>query len=373
MGHHWVMSLLLLYNVFGIHAGAAGLFEVCAFFPRPPTAPLLILFVMVGVICLHGFGKWLLSPTQKEPPLRGGFKMAKSFLGLPSPVWIGFGGALFITTFMYLSLTGPLIHVRFNGLDDVNDRLSRAVNAINMMLPKKLPESAGDCDALWEHRARIVNTSNALSIPRDRCVGSEPLANKSVGGVGFAARWLTGIDTIKVTHILILPPKSVIGIQNWRLRLSGQFGDLHVWLKVWLDNKQLSELVQPLIEPVWIDDNMCCTNPFHFTIELSAVCSPGKGFNSMRLDIPHFDAIDLKHTVNDTQGSYHTDYGSFEVLQEALRKMFTMKAAQVQVQTQDGYIDNPMLNLSSAIDKIVVMNAGHHCPTGEMWIQKYGP
>jgi len=225
---------------------------------------------------------------------------------------------------------------------------------VNKELSTKVPESIGDCGALRSYRQKAGITG----YDHAKCVGNKELANKTTGSVHVEAKWITGLDTIRLTRLRLLPPQNPDApSQTWNFDVDGELTDLHVWLKVALESTWISK--------VWFDDNMCCTNPFHFKIRASAECEQGRGFHRIEMDLPKLDPIELKHSVDQgDQGYYETNYGSVSVVQDALRNIFKKTTSQVRVEV-GGTIEDPMSFIRDKMQQVVQLNTGQSCPSGE--------
>merc|ERR1712151_1317689 len=108
--------------------------------------------------------------------------------------------------------------------------------------------SIGDCDALQAYREK----KGIKGYEHAKCIGNKELANKTQGSVHVEAKWITGLNTIRLTRLELLPPEDPDAkTQMWKFDIDGQLTDLHVWLKVGIESSWLNK--------VWFDDNMCCT------------------------------------------------------------------------------------------------------------------
>lgn len=370
MGHQWMQALLLPYLILTIKsAHSDALVEACYQLPLPPYAPLGIVVMGVGVIALQSLGRSLTSaPASRPPPPRkGGLKIPRLPGG--NMVWAVCLGSVFCATFYKLISTAPKPVARFKSLAEANENMGYMQTYINDQLKANLPESMGNCQALRAYREK----QGLSETNRDtKCIGDKDLANNTAGSVLFRAKWITGIDTMRVTRMELLPPSNEdASFQKWNFEIDGQLTDLHVWLKIGLSAHAWDSLnaFEDVFDfgngaKVWFDDNMCCTNPFKFTIQASAECFEGYGFRPVKMDIPRLDPIEIKHTVDKGKmGSYEANYGSYSVVQDALRKLFQAKTSQVRVQMGDSTIVDPMDFISKKMEELVRLNTGKECPT----------
>merc|ERR1712183_765113 len=107
----------------------------------------------------------------------------------------------------------------------------------------------------------------------------------------------------------------------------------------------------------------CCNNPFRFTVEASSNCTEEQGFDQVQVDLAHLDPLEIKHTVHDVpDGWYEMNYGSYDVIQKAIRNMFQSKISQIRMQSTDGSTTNPFSSLGDLIGRVVMMNTGQTCP-----------
>merc|ERR1712224_302357 len=203
------------------------------------------------------------------------------------------------------------------------------------------------------------------------CVGKKPIANKSTGGADLTVKWLTGVNSLQFTQLVVLPPsKNSTNEQRWNFVMDGEFRNLHVWIKVLVDQGLFDPLGMGAIlgseakgKEVWLDDNMCCKNPFHFRLQASAVCTREDGFHKVQVDIPKLDKLEFKHTVHDVdKGWYQVDYGSYDVVETTLKSLFRQKAGEVRIKNADGTVIEPMVEIGHIVEEVIMLNTGHHCP-----------
>jgi len=353
MGHIWAFSLMLIYYI--VTARNKAPIEVCTRFPKRPIG-LIAIAVMGGCVkSLHELAKQLVAPLHAAPP--------KGKLSLPGGTWTWGVGAVIVGTFWLVILFshGPTLEPEIASLDDVNTVLSKILPVTNRHLHMKIPESAGDCEELWEHR--IKNGEALYAKPQSEvmrhCSGHRPLSHikKRSGHTNMevTAKWATGLNTLEIMDILIMPPTNVTEItQQWNMTVTAKFSDLHVWLKVVLGDEE------------WINDYMCCDTPFHFTIQASVQCTLGFGFHPMQLNVLHMDHIEFVHRVEvgRSQGfsaSYHVDYGRSEMVEHTIMNLMTGKTGKFLIKNSDGSTTDPLASASNVLNDIVFLNTGQQC------------
>merc|ERR1712048_335539 len=123
-----------------------------------------------------------------------------------------------------------------------------------------------------------------------QCAGSSPLVHVSQdsGGrdIDAAALWVTGLNTLEVTDMKVLPPsKRTASPQQWNMTFSGIFRNVHVWMKVDVGGKE------------WVNDYLCCDDPFHFVIQAATQCLEESGFVPLELSIVDSDPIKFVHSL----------------------------------------------------------------------------
>eukprot|EP00928_Gymnodinium_smaydae_P017127 TRINITY_DN16538_c0_g1_i1.p1 TRINITY_DN16538_c0_g1~~TRINITY_DN16538_c0_g1_i1.p1 ORF type:complete len:1111 (-),score=82.45 TRINITY_DN16538_c0_g1_i1:45-3176(-) len=372
MGPQWMTAILLLYVVLSMHAGDPGaIVQVCYEFPDPPVGPLSILGMGIFMIVLMGVGQSLVKP-QQPPPQQAAQSDSARVPRLPggNGTWICIGVAVFVSVFMYLTITGPTHSKHFESLKDANAALADSLHTINDGLYKKVPESIGDCKALEKHRQE-----KGESLEGKRCVGHKPVANQTYHNLHVEAKWVSGLNSIQLSKILVLPPKRPpkwsggdSADQRWNFIVNGEFTHLRIWLKVDL----LTELFgKQIFDQVWLNDNICCSKPINFTIQASAVCTPDRGFHQMHMDIPYLDMVEFQKIdhpgfVQAIDQARMSTVRLFEAplknaIVQALRKVVKDKSENIRIQTKDDVV-NPMVYISDIMESVLVLNTGHRCP-----------
>merc|ERR1711998_388115 len=89
--------------------------------------------------------------------------------------------------------------------------LASSVVYVNSKLADKLPASVGDCEGLAEvgrdHSDKMLSNNTTQVVNNgNKCIGDGPLVTKNSAAVSLKAKWITGLDTIKVTRMHVVPP-----------------------------------------------------------------------------------------------------------------------------------------------------------------------
>merc|ERR1712107_937520 len=127
-----------------------------------------------------------------------------------------------------------------------------------------------------------------------------------------AMKWVTGLDSIKIQALKVLPPSDpTADSRKWRFIINAVFQKLRVWLKVDLVG---SVMGREVFDKVWFDDNMCCSNPINFTIRAAASCTDKDGFHQVHVDIPYLDWIYFNDTKNDGTAMEYLDEANMKIV-----------------------------------------------------------
>merc|ERR1711966_43978 len=160
---------------------------------------------------------------------------------------------------------------------------------------------------------------------RRHCTGSSPLVHVSQEHAGRAVDasdlWVTGLNTLEVTDAKVLPPERPTSPQRWHMDVSGIFRNVHVWMKVSVGGKE------------WVNDYLCCDNPFHFVIQATTECTQESGFDPLELSIVDSDPIKFVHSLeysrhddsSSESSSIEWDYGRQGLVEEEISKVITGK------------------------------------------------
>lgn len=350
----WAVSTLVIYYI--VTSRNKATVEICAHFPSYPVS-------IISICVLFGASKVLvlfpdLALRARVPARKEGVD-----IGLPGGAWLWSTAVLvtFIFWILFLYFHGPGVAQDIRSLNDVNRMMSIFVQTANIKLKEKIPQSAGDCESFWLSR---VDSGKELYSDTERkrvfmlaCRGNKPLANVNKGSMSGAAQWATGLDTLQLDTMEVQRPHNVTAVaQEWTAEISGKFTGLHVHMKVDLDNKP------------WFDDYMCCNNPFHFKLRLSATCVQGQGFQGVSLSVPHLDPIEFQHQVDlvtqdpGITSSYQVNYGSNAAVEENIMDFLTLKKGSLLVKNADGSSNNALEDVAKVLDEIFQMNTGHLCP-----------
>jgi len=355
MCHIWAASFVLVYYM--VLARNKAIVEVCAQMPKLPIGFVAIGCMGVGTYGLIHFAKDVTKPSHlpkqgPAPPLPGG-----AFVWSLGPAaTMAFWGLL-------LWSHGPSRPPDLTSIEDLNSALSAVLPAGNAKLRKQIPESAGDCEAFWNYRTRKgeVLFSSPLSEIHRTCSGNSPLAHmtRQTGNAAtdITALWADGLNTLELVDVVVkAPPNASAHVQQWYATVSGMFTDLHVFLKVLVDDQE------------WLSDYMCCDKILHFTLQVSAECVHGIGFGDMQLEMLHLDKIDFVQKTNlvvspGASESFEMDYGTSEVVEKAIANFMTLKTGKLLMRNSDGSTTDTLQTLSHALSHITELNMGHHCPS----------
>jgi len=344
--------------------------EVCADWPRPPYS----------LVALAAFGGCMLAVMSLSKKLAAEPDDGRRHEGMPLSslpggvlVW-GFCPMVVATSFLTgLYFSGPAVPPNVIGIDTVNRMLSESfLPAANSRISDYIPESKGDCEALWHLRVRRGQASPAsilqvnqgnLSAVYEHCHGRSPLTHMSDRSMDAMAQWATGLNTLQIKGVNVSRPQRVsANTQVWRMYVSGMFLDVHVWLKVMLAQWGTTP---------WLDDYMCCDKNFNFTVEVSMSCTEGIGFAPARLRFLHIDKPELHHqTCSDDDDSsmcmewvYPSSYEKNPHVHAALNAFLTGRKGRLMMKTSDGTITDVFNYISNKLTEVVKLNsAGDACP-----------
>ena len=212
LGHVWSFSILLLYYIFA--ARNRDVQEVCARLPDPPVGLAAIAVMGVGVPSISH----LVGALARAP-----FSSSRTLSGLPGGVLVWVCGPIVVSCFWLalLYVHGPQMPPEITGVGDVNRILSTVVvPRANDRIRTWLPESKGDCEALFQHRlGRLQEERRDRGLrpldlqeldtetwPLDvvapgTCNGHSPLAHMkgSKDGMDVTVRWATGLNDLNIT------------------------------------------------------------------------------------------------------------------------------------------------------------------------------
>jgi len=281
------------------------------------------------------------------------------------------GFATFLLVVLYIS--GPSNKAQEMGMPFVNRMLSESfLPAANSRISDYIPESKGDCEALWQYRMH-KNEVSPQSIQQwkqgnhtevyQHCVGRSPLTHMSDRNMDAMALWATGLNTLHIKGISLKKPERVSSTtQVWRMYVSGMFFDVNVWLKVMLGQWG---------DTPWLNDYMCCDKNFNFTVEISMNCTEGRGFHRAALRFLHIDNPELHHRTCSDQSAdgstcwewvYPSAYEMDPNIHAALNDFLTGKKGKLLMKASDGTITDVFDYVSKQLTEVVQLNSGNHCP-----------
>jgi hypothetical protein len=259
----------------------------------------------------------------------------------------------------------PAVSPEISNLSDVNTMLSVYLPNANDRLQRWMPESAGDCDQLTLYRTAhgMPAPAKELKDQRKQCAGSSPLVHVSQdkGGrdIDASALWVTGLNTLEVTDMKVLPPSKLnASPQQWNMTFSGVFKNVHVWVKVAVGGKE------------WVNDYLCCDNPFRFVLQATTNCVEESGFTPMELSIVDSDPIKFGHKWEDTtqddwsitSSSIEWDYGRQGLVEHEIRKVITGKTGTLLVKTTSGAVIDALKSVSNLLTDVMKLNTRQLCP-----------
>jgi len=285
-----------------------------------------------------------LRKKERQPNLPGG-------VGFWRTAWVSC-----MIIFVVLFWTkGPWKQNLVKDYHDVNNKLEAMLPVLTHKAMSRIPHSSGDCIARWKQKNPSSSFVDDAAAHVD-CKGEQPITHMAKEPVNVTARWIEGLDTVKLQELRITQPKNPIGPQLWNLTLSGEFTGLHIWLKVMLGGK------------LWINDYMCCQNPFRFSLRASAICDDEHGFMSpIKLEVAQLDPFDWKHDANweDAMGSHislSVDYGQKSSVQNQVREVFVSQIGNVRIRLADQTVWDPLVVAAQILQTVVRQNSGSKCP-----------
>ncbi|CAJ1336446.1 unnamed protein product [Effrenium voratum] len=343
MCHIWAASLVLVYYI--VTARNKNTMEVCASFPAVPIAPLAIVLMGAGTYGLIHAAK---GPGHTAmPPLPGG----KLFwLGGPALTMLSIGGLL--------STTGPVRPPAIQSLQDLNQQFVHLAPVVNQRIHRDVTESFGDCQTLWEHLAEQGQQ------PRNRssCSGNAPLLQKELqmgsataaGGrhlFKITALWAKGVNTLQLLGMAVQPPSRLVP-QVWHLNISAAFEDLHVFMRVLVDDK------------AWFDGYMCCDQPFHFRLQVTVKCLQDIGFQDLEVDLVEMDKVVLANGAALTGPAWaavSSDLGRRELVKKVIEDFASLHTGQVLLSSLNQRATRSRQIASDVLSDVVQLNTGHIC------------
>ncbi|CAE8683668.1 unnamed protein product [Polarella glacialis] len=357
MVHIWALALCIVYYI--VTSRNKAVIEVCTDLETRPFAIMSFMGLGVGSYALLAFAKSVERPAHLQAPTHG---KTPSLPG-GAIVWAAGPALMFFFLGHWMGTHGPLRPSEIASLTDLNGAVSRILPTANLKLQDRIPRSAGDCQAFWEFRVAKgeVLFSSPLSEMHRHCAGSSPLAHTQTqtgrSMMDISALWATGLNTLELADVVIKPPANISEPeQKWQVTMSGLFTNLHIFLQVLLDGDD------------FLRDYFCCDQVFHFTLQATAVCVPGIGFQPMQLNMLHMDKIEFVEKSSmvlspGASASLNVDYGTSEVVAQVLEKFMTLKTGKLLSRDEDGSTTDLFGSASNVLGHIVFLNSGHHCLT----------
>mmetsp|Transcript_115548 Transcript_115548/g.204221 ORF Transcript_115548/g.204221 Transcript_115548/m.204221 type:complete len:1057 (-) Transcript_115548:56-3226(-) len=349
----WAMCIGCMYYV--VTGRNKAIIEVCIQWPSTPLGIAGLLAIWLGMEGLKDAAKTL-SPAVTEKILR---KRPKPRLPGGICVWAVAPGITFVFWCVLLYNGGPFRRPVIDDLDDLNNRLETMAPFVTNMFRGKLPHSIGDCQARWTHNMQAGLAQNDHPSLHADCHGDKSLfqisqASSQGTTVNITVRWIEGLDTLQFDRVKVQPPPSsgLEDVQVWNSTIAASFTGLHIWLKVFLG------------DVLWVDDYMCCQNPFHFELKVSAMCDEQRGFfPPLKLEVSDMDDFNWVHRTNwqdqigNSQG-FTVDYGQHGHVEEAIREIIMGKTGRFWVNRPDGSQIDPLKMGANALNRIALENRG---------------
>jgi len=346
----WAVSVLIIYYIVSSRNKAP--IEVCAKFPEDMSG-------ILAIVVLFGAGKALTTLAKK---ILSPVTIPKSAAELPggNGLWSGGFGLLFVGLILGLYFHGPPVEKELSDLEDFNHMMSASVPTLNLRIQDKIPKTVGSCDGFWAHSVQkgevAVDDIDAHGKFMQTCRGKRAIAEVNKGTLYAEATWATGLDTIQIMQMQVHKPVNISNVtKNWIFNLDAKFTDVHIWLKATLGGKP------------WIDDYMCCDNPFHFSLQASANCTSGQGFHSVKLHTTQIDPIELQHevvteNVPGFSSSYEVNYGGYDAIEQSLKNFLTLKNGHLLIRNANGSHTDAMEAVGDVLKDVFLLNTGRHCP-----------
>lgn len=140
------------------------------------------------------------------------------------------------------------------------------------------------------------------------------------------------------------------------MTVSGVFADLHVYMKVLVDGEE------------WLSDYMCCNKNLKFTLQVSAICDRGIGFQPIQLEMLNMDRIEFSETSQmvispGASASIDVDYGTNAAVEKVIQNFMTLKTGKLLMRDAEGSTIDALKSGGNVLDSIVMLNSGHRCLT----------
>lgn len=356
MCHIWAASLVLIYYI--VTARNKNVMEVCASFPSVPIAPVAIVFMGAGTFALIHMAKAL----RHDPPADTASNMQLPIGG--KALWMGGPALTVLTIGGLLSTCGPVRPPTLRSLQDLNEQFVQLGPILNEHLYQDVSESFGDCKALWEYRVGQGEVSAQSVWQKETCSGTTPLFQKEVT-MGTAPQrhriktmvlWAKGVNTLEVERVRVQPPLNpLVATQEWHLNASAAFADLHVFMKVFVDDKE------------WYSGYICCNHRFHFALQVTARCQQHKGFEALDMNLMQMDQVTLAHDAAVIHGpawaAVTSDVGRQEMVKQVMEDFLSLHTGQVLLQSLNQKASQARQIAGDVLSDVVRLNTGQICVT----------
>jgi len=354
MCHIWAASLVLIYYI--VTARNKNTMEVCASFPKVPIAPVAIVLMGVGTFALIHLAKALHHQMPADPA---------SQMRLPlggQALWMGGPALTMLTIGGLLSTCGPVRPPVLQSLQDLNEQFVRLGPIVNEHLYKDVTESFGDCEALWDYKVAKGEVDAGSVWQKQTCSGTTPLFQKEVEmgnapqrhRIRTAVLWAKGVNTLEVERVRVQPPLNpLVTTQEWHLNMSAAFDDLHVFMKVFVDDKE------------WYGGYICCDHRFHFALQVTAMCQQHKGFEALSLNLMQMDQVTLAHDAAVIHGpawaAVSSDLGRQEMVKQVMEDFLSLKTGQILLQSLNEKASHARQIAGDVLSDVVLLNTGQIC------------
>ncbi|CAK9041376.1 C-factor (C signal) [Durusdinium trenchii] len=347
MCHIWAASLVLIYYI--VAARNKNTLEVCARFPNVPVAAAAIILMGAGTFAL----------IQLAKGLRGQEVQPAAQMTLPpggKALWLGGPACMMLALVGWLSTCGPQRPPVLQSLQDLNQQFVRLGPVANEHLYKDVSESFGDCAALQRYQAEQGEASKSM---KQSCSGSTALFQKELqmGSppqrhlIKTVVLWAQGMNTLEVHRVRVQPPPNpLVATQAWHLNVSAAFNDLHVFMKVSIDDKE------------WFNGYMCCDQPFHFTLQVGVLCQQHQGFEAMEVKLLQMDQVALAHDAAVMEGpawaAVTSDVGRREMVKQVMEDFLSLHNGQALLQSLNKKASHARQIASDVLSDVVRLNTG---------------
>lgn len=269
--------------------------------------------------------------------------------------------------------------------------LAETVPIANKLLSLHVPQAVGNCAALALHEEQISNSESVLlpsqvelvHVNISDCKGDAPLTSGAAMvpfgihyfAVNIDVMWATGMNTIRINQITVVPraPSKISSPYHWALNLQGMWTGVQVWARARIKENRV------------LDAYVCCNNPFHFQLQISAACTQEKAFfGNVEVDSLVLDSIEIKQELMLPQMKQNSamitiDFANAtgtitDALRDLIKNFLTGKGSGMMKSKQElrhegsgDHSSTPAphqrhFNITEMINKVVKYNGGHRCP-----------